>query len=57
MAVVINEFEVLTPPAPTRTTPAPGSSAPNQAAAKPETRDLAALQRALQAQALRSWAH
>jgi hypothetical protein len=57
MAVVINEFEVLPPPAPAPSTAATGSNARNPAAAKPEAKDLAALQRALHAQALRSWAH
>jgi hypothetical protein len=55
--VVINVFEVLPPPAPAPSTAATGSNARNPAAAKPEAKDLAALQRALHAQALRSWAH
>lgn len=57
MAVVINEFEVLTQPAPSRAQATPGAGAQNKPADKPEPKDLAPLLRALQAEALRVWAH
>lgn len=57
MAVVINEFEVLTQPAPARTQASPGAATQIQPTDKPEPRDLAPLMRAMQAQALRAWAH
>lgn len=57
MAVVINEFEVLAPPAPPRTQAAPGAATQSLAAGKPDPKDLAPLLRAMQAAALRAWAH
>jgi len=57
VAVVINEFEVLSQPAPARTPATPAAAASQSPADKPETRDLAPVLQALQAQALRAWAH
>lgn len=57
MAVVINEFEVLTQPAPPRTQATPGAATQHKPAEKPEPKDLASLLRAMQAEALRAWAH
>ena len=57
MAVVINEFEVLTQPAPARTQASPGAVTQLQPADKPEPKELVPLLRAMQAEALRAWAH
>ena len=58
VAVVINEFEVLSEPEPgTRKAPADAESAAPRPAKKVEPREICAALRVLEAQALRTWAH
>jgi hypothetical protein len=57
MAVVINEFEVLAQPSSHRTQSNPGAATQIQHPEKLEAKDLAPLLRAMQAEALRAWAH
>ena len=57
MAVVINEFEVITEPAPRRAPAAPASPAASRPTEQPDPRDLAPLLQVLATQALRVWAH
>lgn len=57
MAVVINEFEVIHSAPPAATAAAPGAASVAAPAEPVEPKDVTPLLRALEAQALRAWAH